>query len=83
MSFVLDAVGEVTLKRGAVSVQGDHLPLLAGQPAGHFLGARTVPDWQHSFAQSRPNLANSWQFLPLRPPSPVAVRHSSPHCLPN
>ena len=28
----------VTLKRGAVSSQGDHLPPLAGQP-GHFLGA--------------------------------------------
>ena len=29
----------VTLKRGAVSSQGDHLPPLAGQQPGHFLGA--------------------------------------------
>ena len=35
MSFVQDVV---TLKRGAVTSQGDHLPpLAAGQP-GHFLG---------------------------------------------
>ena len=65
MSFVQDVV---TLKRGAVTSQGDHLPpLAAGQP-GHFLGAAAaVPDWQHSFAQAEPTLPTLGNSCHLEP----------------
>ena len=79
-------VSWVTLKRGAVKSRSDHLPLLAGQQAGHFLGALLsqignipLPDEQLTNLANSANSCHLEQQLTTRPA--LLARHG-PDCFP-